>query len=77
MVPNGAIDQLGHSLQRILHVHAKAEEDKKIFMAKLDTKDGFWWLDCKEGKEWNFCYILLQPEGQPTKLDLPTSHQMG
>ena len=52
--PAGAIDQMGHALQRIIHAFAEAEEDAKIFMAKFDIKDGFWRLDCEEGEEWNF-----------------------
>lgn len=34
--PAGAIDQLGHSLQRIIHVFAEASEDVNFFMAKFD-----------------------------------------
>ena len=32
--PKGAIDQLGHSLQRIIHAFAQADENDKMFMAK-------------------------------------------
>jgi hypothetical protein len=32
--PKGAIDQIGHSLKRIIHAFAEAEEGDKIFMAK-------------------------------------------
>jgi len=39
--PKGAIDQLGHSLSRIIHAFASASDDAKIFMAKWDVKDGF------------------------------------
>jgi hypothetical protein len=31
--PKGAIDQLGHSLTRIIHAFAETEEDARIFMA--------------------------------------------
>jgi hypothetical protein len=71
--PSGAIDQLGHSLQRIIHAFAEADED----VAKYDIKDGFWRLDCAEGEEWNFAYVLPQEEGEPTRLVIPTSLQMG
>ncbi len=77
--PRGAIDQIGHSLQRIIHAFADANEDDKIFMAKWDIKDGFWRLDCQKGEEWNFAYVL--PPRQPTdtkpQLVIPTSLQMG
>lgn len=66
--PKGAIDQLGHSLQRIIHAFAQADEKDKVFMAKWDIKDGFWRLDCQEGEEWNFAYVLPQEEGQPVRL---------
>ena len=75
--PVSAIDQLGHSLSRIIHAFAKTDNDAKIFMAKWDIKDGFWQLDCQEGKEWKFAYALPQEEGKPTKLVVPTSLQMG
>ena len=46
-------------------------------MAKWDIKDGFWRLDCNEGDEWNFAYVLPTPQGTPTMLVIPTSLQMG
>ena len=75
--PGGAIDQLGECLSRIMHAFAAAEEDDKIFMAKWDIKDGFWRIDCKQDEEWNFVYVLPQPEGEPIGLVIPTSLQMG
>lgn len=46
-------------------------------MAKWDIKDSFWGMDCRNGEEWNFAYVLPQPEGSPTMLVVPTSLQMG
>ena len=46
-------------------------------MAKWDIKDEFWRMDCREGEEWNFAYVLPQPEGEPIRLVIPTSLQMG
>ena len=40
--PGGAINQLGHSLSRIIHAFAEVDADVKVFMAKWDIKDGFW-----------------------------------
>jgi hypothetical protein len=40
MAPSGAINQLGHSLQRIIHAFAEAKKNDKIFMAKWNIKDG-------------------------------------
>jgi hypothetical protein len=71
------IDQIGECLSRIVHAFAEASEDAKIFMAKWDIKDGFWRMDCRKGKEWNFLYVLPQPEGSPIMIVVPTSLQMG
>jgi len=46
-------------------------------MAKCDIKDGFWQMVCEEGEEWNVAYVLPQSEGEPVKLVIPTSLQMG
>ncbi len=46
-------------------------------MAKWDIKDGFWRMDCTKGEEWNFAYVLSQPEGVPKQLVIQTSLQMG
>ena len=65
--PAGAIDQLGHSLKRIIHAFAEAQEDAKIFMVKFDIKDGFWRLNCAQGEEWNFAYVLPQLGDEPVR----------
>lgn len=67
--PRGAIDQIGHSLQRIIHAFAAADTNAKVFMAKWDIKDGFWRLDCAQGEEWNFAYVLPHTQGTPIQLD--------
>jgi len=77
IAPKGAINQLGHSLNCIIHAFAEAEEDAHIFMAKWDIKYGFWRLDAEEGAEWNFSYVLPQHPGEPIYLLVPTSFQMG
>jgi hypothetical protein len=69
--------RLKHQQRRIIHAFAETDEDAKIFMAKYDIKDGFWRLDCQEGEEWNFFYVLPQEEGEPIRLVVPTSLQMG
>jgi len=38
--PKGAIDQLGHSLSRIIHAFAETDDDAVIFMAKWDIGVG-------------------------------------
>jgi hypothetical protein len=69
----GALDQLGHALSRIIHVFAESDDNAKIFMAKWDIKDGFWQMDCEAGKECSFAYALPQDEGKPITLVVPTS----
>jgi hypothetical protein len=75
--PRGAIDQLGHSLKQTIHAFAEANNDAKVLMAKWDIQDGFWRLNCCKGEEWNFCYMLPQAPGEPRRLVVPSSLQMG
>ena len=75
--PKGAIDQLGHTLTRIIHAFAETEDDAKIFMAKWDIKDGFWRMYGEEGQEYNFAYVLPQLAGEQIYIVVPTSLQMG
>jgi hypothetical protein len=75
--PAGSIDQLGHSLKRIIYAMAEAQETDKVFMVKYDIKDGFWRLHCQEGEEFNFAYVLPREPGLPVKLVVPSALQMG
>ncbi len=75
--PKVAIDQLGHSLARIIHAFAETEDDAWIFMAKWDINNSFWRMDVEESAKWNFAYVLPQSPGQPSYLVVPTSLQMG
>ena len=77
MAPGGPIDQIGTILLRLIRAFAKAQDCANIFQARLDIKYGFWRLDCKEGEESNFCYVLAQKTGIPIKLVVPMSLQMG
>ncbi len=36
--PKGAIDQLGHSLKRLIHAFAEADDDAVILLAKWDIQ---------------------------------------
>jgi hypothetical protein len=73
----GAINQLGHSLARIIHAFAETEDYARIFMANWDMKDGFWRMDAEEGAKWNFAYVLPQSPNRPSYLVVPTSLHMG
>jgi hypothetical protein len=78
--PQGSIDQMGHTLSRIIHAFASTDPSAKILMAKFDIKDGFWRLDCQDGEEYNFAYLLPHTPITPEKdwlIVVPTSLQMG
>ena len=75
--PQGAVDQIGHAIHRIIHAFAEATNEDKIIMAKYNIKDGFWRMDCCEGEEWNFSYVLPQPPGEPVCIGVPISLHMG
>ena len=75
--PQGSMDQMGQVLQRLIYAYATAAEDEVIFAAKKDIKDGYWRMVIEKGAEWNFAYVLPQEEGNPVKLVVPTSLQMG
>jgi len=75
--PPEALDQLGHELARIIVAVAEADESESIFFAKWDIKDGFWRMVCREGAEYNFAYVMPQPPGEPVRIVIPTSLQMG
>jgi hypothetical protein len=75
--PREAIDQLGHLLKRIIHAFVEADDNAVILMAKWDIQDGFWQLNCRDGKEWNFCYVWPQAPTEPRRLVVPSSLQMG
>ena len=78
LAPKDAVSQLSRSLGQIIHTFAAAPDDAKIFMAKWDIKDGFWHLDCEQGEEWNFAYVLPSTVALPNpELVVPTTLQMG
>ena len=75
--PQGSINQIGHLLKCIIHAFTEAVDNEKTFLAKCDVNDSFWRLQCREGKEWNFVYVLPQENGMPTQLVVPALLQMG
>ena len=75
--PGGAIDQIGHVLLSLIHAFSESPYCAKIFQATQDINDGFWRLDCKEGEERKFCYVLPHNPGMPIKPAVPTLLQMG
>jgi hypothetical protein len=64
-------------LKRLIHAFAEVNDDVVILMEKWDIQDGFWRLNCRQGEEWNFCYVWPQEPGKPCRLVVPTLLQMG
>ena len=79
--PSKSMDQLGHTLGRIIYaVGARPLDQGPILFCKLDIKDGFWRMSVPEADEEQFCYVLPQVPGSPpeeTQIVVPTSLQMG
>ncbi len=48
-----------------------------ILMSKLDISDGFWRLIVRGMDCYNFAYVLLQREGEPCQIVVPSTVQMG
>jgi hypothetical protein len=48
-----------------------------ILMSKLDISDGFWRLIVRDADCFNFAYVLLQWEGKPCRMVVPSAVQMG
>jgi hypothetical protein len=64
-------------LLQIIHEYTTTSDDDRAFSVKHTIKDSFWRLDCGKGEEWNFAYMLPQPEAEPTELVVLMSLQMG
>eukprot|EP00957_Ditylum_brightwellii_P209557 15362249-Ditylum_brightwellii.AAC.1 len=82
--PLEAMVQLGQSIQMLVALMVDNYNQEHLFkFAKLDVKDGFWWLVVNEEDAWNVCYVLLPLDGPtPASIDdvellAPMSIQMG
>ena len=59
VTPEEVIDQIGWVLPRMIEALAAVPiGGGNIMFSKLDIKDGFWRMVCKEGEGWNFVYVL-------------------
>ena len=52
-------------------------EDQEIRLSKIDLSDGFWRLFVELAQKWNFCYVMLDPPGAPSRMVVPSALQMG
>jgi hypothetical protein len=46
-------------------------------LAKIDLSDGFWRMLIEEMQQYNFAYIMPDPEGHPIQFVVPPALQMG
>ena len=49
---------------------AVAPVNTNMLLAKIDLSDGFWCMIVKPKHHYNFCYIRLQWQGEPTGMVL-------
>ena len=76
--PDYLLAQLGVVIPWLIKAIDESRDDGiPIFMGKMDVKDIFWRLVTGEGSEWNLFYFLPDKPGQPIRLVVPASIQMG
>jgi hypothetical protein len=79
--PLTTMAELGRVLPRIIHAMATTPVDETpLLFAKPDIKDGFWRMVVPEKDEFNFAYVLPQPQGSKDsepRIVVPSSLQMG
>ena len=74
--------QLGNCVERIITTMVNQYDPHRPFaFAKIDIKDGFWWMMVSQSDAWNFCYVM--PSTSPVddideiEIVVPSSLQMG
>ena len=50
MAPQGAMDQMGHVLDRIIYAYAEVDKENIIFAGKDDAEDNSWRCAQRKGK---------------------------
>jgi hypothetical protein len=79
--PLAAMSELGRVPPRIIHALATTPVDgMPLLFAKLDIKVGFWRMVVPEEDQFNFAYVLPQPQGSEDSepmIVVPSSLQMG
>jgi hypothetical protein len=64
-------------LPRLLDFMSSPPAEEHIYFSKMDLADGYWWMVVEEEQRWNFAYIMPTPPGEPIKLVIPRTLQMG
>ena len=75
--PQTPVKLIGVTLFELFEFMAVAPMNTNIQLAKIDLSDGFWHMIVKPKHRYNFCYVLLQRQGEPTHVVLPPALQMG
>lgn len=77
LAPSESLEQLGQCMPRTFQYLADVPLDCPVYFSKYDISDGYWRMVVAPGEEYNFAYVLLQAEGKPAKLVIPSAIQMG
>ncbi len=71
------VKEIGKVFPHLLQYVRNTPEGLHILFSKLDISDGFWRLVVQEADSYNFAYFLLQQDGEPIQIVVPSAVQMG
>ena len=77
LAPEAALMQMGSAMPRIIVAMAQCPEDSIIYFSKFDITDGFWRVQNKIGKEYNFAFVMPTAEDKPIQIVVLSLLQMG
>ena len=75
--PKVPVKLIGTVLYELFEYMALAPTGVDILLAKVDLSDGFWRMIVRHEDRYNFCYVLPQAPGEPTRIVIPSALQMG
>jgi hypothetical protein len=75
--PSAPVKEIGRVLRRLFQFIAETPEGEEVLLAKVDLSDGFWRIIVDPKQRWNFCYVMPDPPGAPTRIVVPSALQMG
>lgn len=64
-------------MTRTFQYLADVPADRPVYFLKYDISDGYWRMVIQPGQKFNFVYVLLQEDGKPMMLVIPSAIQMG
>jgi hypothetical protein len=77
LAPQEPVREIGNVLRRVLTLLDSADMDEVVMLAKIDLSDGFWRMLVEEDQQYNFAYVMPDPEGSPVRVVVPAALQMG